>query len=82
MSTELSYGSLLHEKLRPDLLLFFSSLPIAPGLFCDPGGDFTLLVLPADPVQGCAFHRHRGLHPGDGLHGGSGRACGKASGSR
>lgn len=56
----------------PELLLLFPLMrPIAPGLFCDPGGDFALLVLPADPVQGCAFHRHRGLHPGDGLHGGS-----------
>lgn len=53
------------------LLLFPLMLPIAPGLFRDPGGDFALLVLPADPVQGCAFHRHCGLHPGDGLHGGS-----------
>lgn len=52
-------------------LLFLLTFPTAPGLFCDPGGDFAVLVLPADPVQSCAFYRHRGLHPGDGLHGGS-----------
>ena len=63
--------------------LLFPSLPaVAPGLLCDPGGDLALLVLPADPGQGCAFHRHRCLHPGDGLHGGRGRAGGQAPGSR
>lgn len=64
-------------------LLLLPSLPLpAPGLFRDPSGDFAVLVLPTDPVQGCAFHRHRCLHPGHGLHGGSWCACGKASGSR
>lgn len=63
-------------------LWFLLLLPIAPGLLCDPSGDFALLVLPADPVQGRAFHWHRGLHPGHGLHGGSRCACGKAPGSR
>uniref|UniRef100_A0A4X1VN63 Solute carrier family 35 member F1 n=1 Tax=Sus scrofa TaxID=9823 RepID=A0A4X1VN63_PIG len=53
----------------------------APGLFCDPGGDFAVLVLPADPVQGCAFHRHRRLHPGMGCMAGADVLVGRHQGA-
>ena len=89
LSTEQTYFSdsfhyMESFPLNSLLLLpsFPPSLPVAPGLFCDPGCDFALLVLPADPVQGCAFPRHHRLHPGNGMHGGRRCACGKASGSR